>query len=84
MAQPGWGVPQNSNKALASLICGVLFLCAPASIASVVLGELGLADIKRSGERISGRGMAIAGVVLGWIGLAVLVIIVIAAIASPD
>ena len=80
MAQPGWGVPQNSNKALASLICGVLFLCAPASIAAVILGHLALIDIKRSGERMSGRGMAIAGLVMGYIGIALTAAYIVAVV----
>jgi hypothetical protein len=30
MAQQEFAPPQSSNKAIASLVCGVLFLCAPA------------------------------------------------------
>lgn len=62
--------PQNSNKAIASLVCGVLFLCAPASIVAIVLGHLALADIKRSAGRMAGRGLAIAGLVMGYLGVA--------------
>jgi len=62
--------PQNSNKAVASLVCGVLFLCAPASIAAVVLGHLALSDIKRTANRMAGKGMAIAGLVMGYLGIA--------------
>lgn len=61
--------PQNSNKAIASLVCGVLFMCAPASIAAIILGHLALADIKRAAGRITGQGMAIAGLVLGYVGI---------------
>jgi Domain of unknown function (DUF4190) len=62
--------PQNSNKAIASLVCGVLFMCAPASIAAVVLGHLALIDIKRTAGRMAGKGMAIAGLILGYLGIA--------------
>jgi len=65
-----WGsTPQNSNKAIASLVCGVLFLCAPASIAAIILGHLALVDIKRSAGRITGQGLAIAGLVMGYLGV---------------
>src|SRR5262245_45280933 len=44
-------------------------MCAPASIAAIVLGHLALVDIKRAAGRITGKGMAIAGLVLGYTGI---------------
>jgi hypothetical protein len=68
--QGEWRAPQNSNKAIASLVCGVLLCFGPfANIPAVILGHLSLADIKRSGERMSGKGLAIAGLVLGYFGI---------------
>jgi hypothetical protein len=69
VAPQGWQAPANSNKAIASLVCGVLFMCAPASIAAIVLGHLALVDIKRAAGRVTGKGMAIAGLVLGYSGI---------------
>jgi hypothetical protein len=72
MAQPAWGAPpQNSNKAIASLVCGVL-LCFGlfTNIPAIILGHLALTDIKRSGGRMAGKGLAIAGLVTGYIGIA--------------
>lgn len=70
-AQPGWGEsPQNSNKALASLICGALFFFLPAAIAAVILGHLALPEIKRSAGRLAGQGFAVAGLVMGYVGIA--------------
>jgi hypothetical protein len=74
--------PQNSNLAIASLVCGVLFLCAPASIAAVILGHLALRDIKRSAGRISGNGMAIAGLVMGYLGIGLTVIYAITMVVA--
>jgi hypothetical protein len=45
-------------------------LCAPASIAAIILGHLALVDIKRSASRMTGHGMAIAGLVMGYLGIA--------------
>src|SRR6201981_539331 len=70
LAQQDWAPPQSSNKAIASLVCGVLFLCAPASIAAIILGHFALADIKRSANRLTGHGLAIAGLVMGYLGIA--------------
>ena len=79
MAQAEWGLlPRSSNKALASLICGVPFLFVPASIAAIILGHLALADIKRSAGRIAGQGMAVAGLVMGYVGVALTAILTLA------
>jgi type IV pilus assembly protein PilA len=80
---PGAHAP-TSGKAIASLICGVFFFVLPSSIAAVVLGHLSLSEIKKSAGRIQGQGLAIAGLVLGYMGLAVIPIAIIAAIAIPN
>lgn len=85
IAQPGWGAPpQNSNKALASLVCGVLFFFWPAAVAAVILGHIALSDIKKSAGRLAGHGMAVAGLLLGYLGLAFIPILIIAAISIPN
>jgi hypothetical protein len=73
MAQPGWQVsPQNSNKAIASLVCGVILCFGPfTAIPAIILGHLALADIKRTSDRLAGKGLAIAGLALGYIGIAI-------------
>ncbi len=61
----------TNGFAIASLVCGILFLCAGifGSILAVVFGHIALVQIKRSGDMESGRGLAIAGLVIGYIGL---------------
>lgn len=53
---------QTSPLALAALICGLA-----AGPFGVILGIAALVSISRSGER--GRGMAIAGIILGFLGM---------------
>jgi len=79
---PGGG--ETSGKAIASLICGIFFFLLPSSILAVVMGHLSLSDIRRSAGRLRGRGMAIAGLVLGYCGLAIIPVLIIAAIAIPN
>jgi hypothetical protein len=38
-------------------------------MAAVILGYLGLRQVRRDPLRIRGKGMAIAGIVLGWLGI---------------
>ncbi|WP_300607288.1 DUF1707 and DUF4190 domain-containing protein [Trebonia sp.] len=74
-------VSPTNGLAIGSLVCGVLefFTLGLASIPAVILGHLARGQIRRSGER--GDGMAITGLILGYMGIAAwaLVIVVIAA-----
>ena len=72
----------TSGKAIASLICGIFLVILPASIAAVVLGHLSLSEIKKSAGRIQGQGLAIAGLVLGYLGLAFIPLLIIAGIPN--
>lgn len=79
-----YGHSETSGKAIGSLVCGLLFFFAPSAIAAVVMGHLSLSEIRRSAGRFRGKGMAIAGLVLGYFGLSFIPILIIAAIAIPN
>ncbi len=84
-AQPYQGPVESSGKALGSLICGILFFFFPFAIVAIVLGHLALSDIRRAAGRLTGQGMAIAGLVLGYAGIAFIpIILIVAAIAIPN
>lgn len=77
--------PTTSGKAVASLICGFLFFAFPAAIAAIVLGHLSLSDIRKSAGRLTGEGIAIGGLVLGYLGaLMIPFVLIVAAIAIPN
>ena len=65
---PATGKPKTSGMAIASLICGILLCLAPiSSVFALIFGYLG---IKKTGPgQAGGRGMAIAGLVLGGVGI---------------
>jgi len=79
---------QTSGKATGSLIAGIAaYVILPffSAIIAIVLGHLGLSEIKKSGGRLKGDGLAIAGLVLGYLQVALLpLILIIAAIAIPN
>ncbi len=76
---------QTSGKAIASLICGLFLFAFPLSILAIIFGHLSVSEIRKSAGRLKGEGMAIAGLVLGYVGLAAIpVILIIAAIAIPN
>lgn len=84
--------PKTNGLAIASLVLGiaglVFYACGVASILAVVFGFIARNQIDRSGETQGGRGMAIAGIIMGWIGIALLVIfwvvIIILAAVTDD
>src|ERR1700680_3663115 len=63
------GPVETSRKAIGSLICGLLFFFIPTAIIAVVLGHLSLSEIRKSAGQIKGHGMAVAGLVLGYLGV---------------
>jgi type IV pilus assembly protein PilA len=76
---------ETSGKAIASLICGLFIFFFPISIVAVVLGHLSLSEIRRSAGRLKGDGLAIAGLVLGYLGIVFMpFLLIIAAIAIPN
>jgi type IV pilus assembly protein PilA len=76
---------QTSGKAIASLVCGLFLFAFPLSILAVIFGHLSVSEIRKSSGRLKGEGIAIAGLVLGYVGLAVIpLILIIAAIAIPN
>ena len=55
--------------AIASLVLGILWLDWIGSVLALIFGYIALGQIKQRQQ--AGRGLAIAGIVLGWIGVAV-------------
>ena len=68
--------------AIASLVLGALWLYWLGSILALIFGYIAKSQIDKSDGMQDGRGLAIAGIVLGWIGVAILAIFVIALIAT--
>jgi type IV pilus assembly protein PilA len=83
--QGGPAPSETSGKAIASLICGLLFFIFPAAVAAIILGHLSLSEINKSAGRLAGRGLAITGLVFGYGGVAFIpFVLIIAAIAIPN
>jgi type IV pilus assembly protein PilA len=79
------GPSSTSTKAILSLISGLFIFAFPFSIVAIVLGHLSLSEIRKSAGRVTGRGLAIAGLVLGYAGIAFIpIMLILAAIAIPN
>jgi hypothetical protein len=74
----------TNGLAIASMVLGILWLYWIGSILALVFGYVAKGQIDRSGGRQTGRGMAIAGIVLGWIGVAMIALFIVLAVAFRD
>ena len=69
---PGTRSSGKSTAALVMGILGILFCPLVCSVLALVLGYQSRREIDASGGRLGGRGNATAGIVLGWIGIAIM------------
>ena len=67
--------PPTNGLAIAALVLGILWLWWVGSILAVVFGHIALAQIRQRGQ--GGHGMAVAGLVLGYIGLGILALVIV-------
>jgi hypothetical protein len=75
-------LPAKTNAlAITSLVCGIAqIMFGPfATVPAIVCGHIGRSQIRRTGE--GGAGVALAGLVLGWVGLALGVLLIAAIVA---
>lgn len=78
--QPVQQLPTTNGLAVASLVAGFFWLGWFGSFLAVIFGHIALGQIKRSGGRESGNGLAIAGLSLGYLGIGTLLLFVLAAL----
>lgn len=83
-AQDGVEAAQTNGKSIVSLICGVFFLFLPAALAAIILGHLSRGEIRRSGGKLKGEKMALAGLILGYAGVVVLPVLFLLVLAIPN
>lgn len=75
---------ETSRKAIVSLICGLLIFLPPLFIAAIVFGHLALSEIHKSAGRLKGKGIALTGLLLGYLWIVLPVYLIIGAIAIPN
>ncbi|WPO87304.1 DUF4190 domain-containing protein [Herbiconiux sp. KACC 21604] len=82
MTQPNPGYtpaatgPKTNVLAIVSLVISILGF----NVIAIILGAIALNQIKKTGE--SGRGLAIAGIIIGAISIVIWIIAIIAIVAA--
>lgn len=67
---------KTSGMAIASLVLGVLWIYWIGSILALIFGYLAKNEIREANDQVEGKGLATAGIVLGWVGIATLVLMI--------
>ena len=72
-------IPQQSLRttnglAIASLVLGILWFYWLGSVLALVFGYIARREIRRDPEHVEGQGLALAGIILGWIGVGTLLL----------
>jgi hypothetical protein len=81
MTRRNCGAQQTSPLAIASMVCGMVALVlGPLAILAIVFGHIARRQVRRTGE--GGRGMATAGLILGYMVLVVGTALAVAFLAS--
>lgn len=72
-------IPHNSGLALTSMILGISsFACLITSIPAIICGHIASSQIKKSDGRITGKGLALAGLITGYLGLCITLMALVA------
>lgn len=80
MSYPQAQATRTNGLAVASMVLGIIWIWWIGSVLAVIFGHVALSQISEHGG--GGRGMAIAGVVLGWVGVGVLAIVLLSAVGA--
>lgn len=74
-------VRQTSTLAVISLVAGILgwtLMPVLGSLAAIITGHMARAEIRRDPGRLEGDGLAITGLILGWVNVALVVLAILA------
>ena len=89
LSVPAPAPPKNCGLAIWSLVLGILGLTCfwlLTAIPAVITGHIAYSRIRRSAGALTGEGLALGGLITGYIGIALsmLILPMMAAIAIPD
>jgi hypothetical protein len=84
-APPGGSAAPQNRLAVASLVLGILSIvtCVVSGIPAVICGHVALNRARREPHRYGGPGMALAGLILGYVSLVVLPLVILPAMLLP-
>jgi hypothetical protein len=79
--QPGPPTPGSATAGLILSICGILFCPFIGGPLGLIFGYKARKEIQASNGQLSGGGMALAAIIMGWIGVAFTVLLILGIVA---
>jgi hypothetical protein len=78
----GYPVPRTSGLAIASLVCSLagMFTLGFGGIPGIILGAIALKRVRIAQGALQGRGLALAGIIIGSIMVGIVILFVLLAI----
>ena len=79
LPSPAYPATQTSTLAIMSLVSGILGwigLLGIGPIVAIITGHMAKSEIRRSGGTLGGDGLATAGLVLGYLNLALTILVI--------
>lgn len=76
--------PSTNGFSIASLVLGIVWVFGIGSILAVIFGFVARKQIRESGGRQDGGGMALAGIILGFVGIAGLILWIVAIVVVAN
>jgi hypothetical protein len=72
------GAPKNNGLAIAAMVCSFFFwIWGLGAVLGILFGFIARSQIKKSNGAQRGEGMALAGIIIGFAGIAIGIIIII-------
>ncbi|HVJ98861.1 MAG TPA: DUF4190 domain-containing protein, partial [Acidimicrobiia bacterium] len=83
---PGYYGPTTNGMAVAALVLGLVgwLFCGLGSVLAIIFGFVSQSQIKAAQGRQSGAGMAKAGIILGFVGIALTILYWVLVIATTE
>jgi uncharacterized membrane protein len=70
-------VPKTNGLAVASFVCSLFFwLYGIGAVLAIVFGFVARSQIRRSGGMQKGRGLALAGIIIGFVSLVAIAVFI--------
>ncbi len=84
-AQPAVAHARTSGLAIASLVTSILlfWFYGIGSILGIIFGHIARAEIKKSNGTLTGDGLALTGLIIGYVTLGLVLVGILAAVAIP-
>jgi hypothetical protein len=75
---------ETNGLAIASLVCSLVGItaCGVPAIVGVILGHVARKQIRASGGRQTGEGLALAGLIVGYLLISLVMLVILVAVAN--